>query len=110
MGRSHGEALLEAIRHAPICVIVMSVCLAVIWFPLGLWANHTYLVCTNQTTYEQIRGPSPRAPTPSTVACVELVDLCQEYLGRGERSHGEALLEAIRHSSMDEEMAYRSPT
>lgn len=55
-GRSRGEALLQAMGQAPLCMLVLVVSGLISWFPIGLWANHTYLVCTNQTTYEQIKG------------------------------------------------------
>jgi palmitoyltransferase ZDHHC9/14/18 len=46
----------QAMRHAPLCAIVLVLSTLISWFPVGLWANHTYLICTNQTTYEQIKG------------------------------------------------------
>ncbi|CAJ1389920.1 unnamed protein product [Effrenium voratum] len=38
--------------------------LGIVWFTFGLCAYHNYLVCTNQTTYEQIKGAFSGATNP----------------------------------------------
>lgn len=59
-----GEALLSAMGHAPLCVLNLVVTGTAIWFPLGLWLYHNYLICTNQTTYEHIKGVYSRSLNP----------------------------------------------
>lgn len=55
-GRPGGEAILEAIKKAPIATALCVYCLAIVWFTMGLCMYHNFLIATNQTTYEQIKG------------------------------------------------------
>jgi hypothetical protein len=50
------EALLEALREAPLSAALVVYCILIVWFTVGLCMYHNYLICTNQTTYEQIKG------------------------------------------------------
>mmetsp|Transcript_149452 Transcript_149452/g.461380 ORF Transcript_149452/g.461380 Transcript_149452/m.461380 type:complete len:330 (-) Transcript_149452:23-1012(-) len=51
-----GHALVKALSWEPLSAAVAVYCTAVVWFTVGLCLYHNYLVCTNQTTYEQIKG------------------------------------------------------
>uniref|UniRef100_A0A7S1MFG2 Palmitoyltransferase n=1 Tax=Alexandrium catenella TaxID=2925 RepID=A0A7S1MFG2_ALECA len=55
-GLGGGDALVKALSREPITAAVAVYCTAVVWFTVGLCLYHNYLVCTNQTTYEQIKG------------------------------------------------------
>eukprot|EP00929_Paragymnodinium_shiwhaense_P052861 TRINITY_DN26469_c0_g1_i1.p1 TRINITY_DN26469_c0_g1~~TRINITY_DN26469_c0_g1_i1.p1 ORF type:complete len:403 (+),score=43.91 TRINITY_DN26469_c0_g1_i1:134-1342(+) len=49
-------ALVNVIFEAPIAIILVVYSIAIVWFTCGLCFYHVYLVSTNQTTYEQIKG------------------------------------------------------
>merc|ERR1712048_927178 len=51
-----GDALFGAIKEAPIAAALCLYSVAIVWFTVGLFLYHNYLICTNQTTYEQIKG------------------------------------------------------
>uniref|UniRef100_A0A7S4W2V5 Palmitoyltransferase n=1 Tax=Alexandrium monilatum TaxID=311494 RepID=A0A7S4W2V5_9DINO len=51
-----GDALVKALGQEPLSATVVVYCTAIVWFTVGLCLYHNYLVCTNQTTYEQIKG------------------------------------------------------
>jgi len=53
---SVGNALLGAIAEVPLTVAIAVYCTALVWFTVGLCMYHTYLMSTNQTTYEQVKG------------------------------------------------------
>lgn len=55
-GFSGGDSLVHALRQAPITAAVLIYAIVIIWFTVGLCMYHNYLVATNQTTYEQIKG------------------------------------------------------
>mmetsp|Transcript_34321 Transcript_34321/g.78210 ORF Transcript_34321/g.78210 Transcript_34321/m.78210 type:complete len:347 (-) Transcript_34321:103-1143(-) len=56
-GDSAGFAeFLKALEHEPITTIIAIHAIFFVWFTVGLCFYHTYLVCMNQTTYEQIKG------------------------------------------------------
>jgi len=50
------EAFLEALGSAPLSATLVVYCVLIVWFTVGLCMYHNYLVSTNQTTYEQIKG------------------------------------------------------
>jgi len=50
-----GDALVRAMREEPLSAALVLYCTAIVWFTVGLCVYHNYLVCTNQTTYEQIK-------------------------------------------------------
>jgi len=55
-GLGGGDAFVESMREEPISVALAVYSAAIVWFTVGLCLYHTYLICTNQTTYEQIKG------------------------------------------------------
>lgn len=55
-GVGGGEALVRAMRDKPLSAALVVYCVAIVWFTVGLCVYHNYLICTNQTTYEQIKG------------------------------------------------------
>lgn len=54
MGKHHCN-LWRAITKSPVSAILIVFTFIAAWFVGGLTAFHTYLVCTNQTTYENFR-------------------------------------------------------
>lgn len=55
-GQGGGEALLSAMKEEPLTAALVFYCVSIVWFTVGLCLYHNYLICTNQTTYEQIKG------------------------------------------------------
>jgi len=55
-GADFGDALLHALGDVPVTTAMIVYCTALVWFTVGLCVYHTYLLCTNQTTYEQVKG------------------------------------------------------
>jgi len=51
-----GKAFAEAIKSEPVSAALVIYCTGTVWFTVGLCVYHNYLICTNQTTYEQIKG------------------------------------------------------
>ncbi|EER06442.1 Palmitoyltransferase ZDHHC18, putative, partial [Perkinsus marinus ATCC 50983] len=44
------------VEASPMTIVVLVYCALFMWFTVGLFLYHTYLVLTAQTTYEQIKG------------------------------------------------------
>lgn len=55
-GYGSGDALVDAMREEPLAAALVVYCTCIVWFTVGLCIYHNYLICTNQTTYEQIKG------------------------------------------------------
>lgn len=55
-GKSGGDAFLKTMQDAPITTALVVYSTALVWFTMGLCIYHTYLLFTNQTTYEQVKG------------------------------------------------------
>lgn len=59
-----GDAFGQALLSTPMAAVLSIYALGIVWFTFGLCAYHNYLVCTNQTTYEQIKGAFSGAVNP----------------------------------------------
>lgn len=55
-GESSGRAFVGALSDCPLTAAMVVYCTALVWFTVGLCMYHTYLLSTNQTTYEQVKG------------------------------------------------------
>jgi len=51
-----GRAILGTLTEAPVTFVLALYATGLVWFTVGLCMYHTYLISTNQTTYEQVKG------------------------------------------------------
>ncbi|CAE8640378.1 unnamed protein product [Polarella glacialis] len=56
LGLGSGDAFLRAMKEQPLSAVLVVYSTGIVWFTGGLCAYHNYLVGTNQSTYEQIKG------------------------------------------------------
>lgn len=63
-GMGGGAAFGQAIVQAPMSLALSIYSLGIVWFTFGLCMYHNYLVATNQTTYEQIKGAFADSANP----------------------------------------------
>ncbi|KAM5550551.1 putative protein S-acyltransferase 1 [Rosa sericea] len=61
-----GGNLWRAMSHDVVSVILIVYCFIAVWFVGGLTVFHVYLICTNQTTYENFRYRYDKNENPYT--------------------------------------------
>ncbi|CAB4316430.1 unnamed protein product [Prunus armeniaca] len=61
-----GGNLWRAMGHDIVSVILIVYCFVAVWFVGGLTVFHIYLICTNQTTYENFRYRYDKNENPYT--------------------------------------------
>lgn len=52
---NRNQALIQTMRDEVLSVVLIVYCFIAVWFVGGLTVFHFYLICTNQTTYENFR-------------------------------------------------------
>ncbi|XP_010525442.1 PREDICTED: probable protein S-acyltransferase 2 [Tarenaya hassleriana] len=63
--RFHGKMLID-IPSDLLSIILIVYCFIIVWFVGGLTVFHLYLICTNQTTYENFRYRYEKKENPFT--------------------------------------------
>lgn len=56
LGLDLGQAFVRSLTNELFVAILVVYCIGTVWFIVGLCIYHNYLISTNQTTYEQIKG------------------------------------------------------
>lgn len=63
----------KAVEHSPASGILIMYTFVVAWFVGGLTTFHLYLICTNQTTYENFRYRYDKKNNPYNLGCARNV-------------------------------------
>jgi len=63
-GLGAGDAFGAALLEAPVAAVLSIYALGIVWFTFGLCMYHNFLVCTNQTTYEHMKGAYSDSANP----------------------------------------------
>lgn len=79
-GRGGGDAFVESMSREPLAVALAVYAAAIVWFTVGLCMYHTYLICTNQTTYEQIKGVYSTGTNPQNPFHRGVLGNCHDIL------------------------------
>ncbi|GAB4851812.1 hypothetical protein Ancab_031211 [Ancistrocladus abbreviatus] len=77
---SKGGSIWHAMSHDILSVILVVYCFIAVWFVGGLTVFHMYLMCTNQTTYENFRYRYDKNKNPHNLGVVR--NLLQIFCSR----------------------------
>merc|ERR1719261_1254601 len=79
-GKGGGDAFVDSMREEPMSVALAVYSAAIVWFTVGLCLYHSYLICTNQTTYEQIKGVYSTGTNPQNPFYRGIAGNCSDIL------------------------------
>jgi len=79
-GLGGGDAFVKSMKEEPLSVALAVYSAAIVWFTVGLCLYHSYLICTNQTTYEQIKGVYSSGTNPQNPFYRGILGNCQDIL------------------------------
>lgn len=79
-GLGGGDAFVRSMKEEPVSVALALYAAAIVWFTVGLCLYHSYLICTNQTTYEQIKGTYSSGTNPQNPFHRGILGNCHDIL------------------------------